>query len=244
MQYELTTSKSSSAIVPSRQNGALHLIDCFRRFAGKSKPKNRRLFNFGFKQNDDLIDPPLSIDQKQKSRRFGSTPNVHACKNTEFLSFSPSIEPIDSNSNCMNQSCYGAFPVPVHQQIRARRVDDYDNMNGLSINNNQVDGVKRSIANKRSRKAVSEVGCPINVIEVGNSRKLQHLNEQYAKNDNVSWRVSSRNSCVDSPNHLLRNQRRSQYFENTRHSTVAHSDNRRRVSNCKFKALQIRKETF
>jgi hypothetical protein len=221
MQYELTTSKSSSAIARPH-NSALHLIDCFRRF-GKSKSK-KRLFNFGFNNGNkhELNDNSLNIDQKQKNRRFGSTPNVHSCR-TEFLHFSPSNElpSIPSATSQMNQSCYGGFP---HPNLRAP-LADYDNMSP-KMSGNAGENVRKNLMNRRSRKAVSEVGCPITVVEVGNSRKLGH--EQLSKNENICWR----NSFAES-NRLLREQRRSQYFDNQR-QLANRVDQRRSFSNCKF----------
>jgi hypothetical protein len=205
MQYELTTSKSSSAIVPTRNNNsAHHLIDCFRRFAGKSKSK-KRLFNFGFK-NDD---PVLAIDHEEKSKRFGSTPNVHALR-AEFLNFSPPVE-TNQSGNCVG--------LP-NGHYRPRHISDYDNMNGMA--NNPIDAaIRKPLITKRSRKAVSEIGCPITVLEVGNSHKLP---DQYPKN-HINWRAINRNSFVDS-NRLYR---RSHLFERSGQPT-----SERRFSNCKF----------
>ncbi|KAI6190102.1 hypothetical protein M3Y97_00080500 [Aphelenchoides bicaudatus] len=218
MQYELTTSKSSSAIARPN-NGALHLIDCFRRF-GKSKSK-KRLFNFSFNNSNkqDVGDNSLNIDQKQKSRRFGSTPNVHSCR-TEFLHFSPSNEmppannlPNSMSNNMMNQSCYGGIP-----NGRAPMAD-YDNMSP-KLSGNVGDNVRRNLLNRRSRKAVSEVGCPITVLEVGNLRRLPQ--EQIPQNEEVCWRN-------DDQHRALREQRRSQFFDSRHlHNRVEH---RRRFSN-------------
>lgn len=222
MHYELSTSKSSSAIARPH-NTALHLIDCFRRF-GKSKSK-KRLFSFGFNNENkqELDDSTLNIDHKQKSRRFGSTPNVHSCR-TEFLHFTPSNElpSIPNTTNNMNQSCYGGFP---HPSARAP-IANYDNMSP-KLSGSVEENVRRNLMNRRSRKAVSEVGCPITVVEVGNSRKI--VEEQLTRNDeDVCWR----SSLVDS-NRLLREQRRSQYFDNQRNPNNR-VDHRRRFSNCKL----------
>lgn len=225
MQYELTTSKSSSAI--ARPNGAIHLIECFRRFAGKSKSK-KRLFGFGFgNKQPEFADTPINIDQKQKGRRFGSTPNVHAvhARRTEFLHFSPCDDDVPNGG--MNQSCYGG--IPSSAQTGNFIVANYDNMDPVV---NQIeDSARRRLVNGRSRKTMSEVGCPITVVEVGNLQTAGH--ENLPKNgrdlNEINGSVQWRNSSVVQ-NRLVREQRRSQFFDSSSKQT-----DRRRFSNCEFK---------
>ncbi|CAD5224090.1 unnamed protein product [Bursaphelenchus okinawaensis] len=147
MAYPLTHSKSHNEVVnPS----GIHIIDCFKRFATKSRSK-KKLHNFDWVPKPEDERQTLSIDAKPK--KYGSSVAVNQLKTDYSQATVNYLKFKARKADLMNQSCYGKLST-----------DDYDNMSDLV----KVREVEVNV--RRPRKAVSEVDGPS--VEVGNTNMV------------------------------------------------------------------------
>ncbi|CAD5231957.1 unnamed protein product [Bursaphelenchus xylophilus] len=142
MTYPLTHSKSHNEVVSS--NG-INLIDCFKRFATKSRSK-KKLPSLDWVPKPEDVHPSMNIDAKPK--KYGSSSNVNQLKVDYAQSTLNYIKFKSRKADLMNQSCYGKLSC-----------DDYDNMSDF------VKYREPEMNVRRTRKAVSEVDAPTMNIE-------------------------------------------------------------------------------